>query len=274
MVKKLFFVVKTNRPRKWKKPAALNEFETANLLNLTAPGNLARIHPNFQPSLQAAVRDMNKLSQEREWVIKPSDKNGGLALMPFAAYDAAMKEKLAQTFKDENGNDQQKYPKATKQQLAKEYRRLKELVAEGKREGFVGEKDAAVAIPPKPTAARLYGNPKVHKAAREDLGIPPLREIVSCSGSNSEGLGKLVDSFTRPVDENCASFLQDTPHLLRKIRQLNAEGPQPEGTFIFSLDVVALYPSVPTSRGQGCKLLYFWEPGSQLEFNLAAVIQA
>ena len=81
------------------------------------------------------------------------------------------------------------------------------------------------------------------------MGIPPLREIVSCSGSNTEGLGKLVDSFTRPVDESCSSFLQDTPHLLRLIEQLNNVGPQPEGTFIFSLDVVALYPSVPTSRG-------------------------
>ena len=31
--------------------------------------------------------------------------------------------------------------------------------------------------------------------------------------------------------------------------------------------------TTPTST-QGCKLLYFWEPGSQLEFNLAADIQA
>ena len=121
--------------------------------------------------------------------------------MPFEAYDAAMKEKLGQTFKDENGNDQLKYPPATKQQLAEEWRLLKTLVGEGVREGFVGEKDGAVAMPREPTSARLYGNPKVHKPARADTGIPPLREIVSCAGSNSEGLGKLVDSHTRPVDE-------------------------------------------------------------------------
>ena len=72
-----------------------------------------------------------------------------------------------------------------------------------------------MALPSEPTPARLYGNPKVHKPAREDLGIPPLREIVSCSGSNTEGLGKLIDSVTRPVDEGCSSFLEDTPHLLR-----------------------------------------------------------
>jgi hypothetical protein len=166
--------------------------------------------------------------------------------MPFASYDAAMKEKLIQTFVDMNDNEQQKYPKATKLQLAKEYRRLR---AEGERKCFVKEEDATASMPPELAAARLYGNPKVHEEVREELGILPLREIVSCSGSNSEGLGKLVDSFTWQVDESCASFLQDTPHLLRQIRQLNTKGSQPEGTFIFSLDLVVLYPSVPTSRG-------------------------
>ena len=90
--------VKTNRPRQWRKPPALTEFENANLLNLTSHSNLAKIRPNFPPLLQAAVRDMNEMSKKREWVIKPTDKNGGLAIMPFAAYDQAMKEKLTQTF--------------------------------------------------------------------------------------------------------------------------------------------------------------------------------
>ena len=76
-----------------------------------------------------------------------------------------------------------------------------------------------------------------------------LREIVSCAGSNTEGPGKLVDSYTRPVDESFKSFLQDTPHLLRLIEELNNQGPQPPGTFIFSLGVVAPYLSIPTNKG-------------------------
>ena len=75
--------VKTNRPKRWRKPAALTEFENANLLNLTSSSNLVKIRPNFSPRLQAAVKDMNMRSQQREWLIKPSDKNGGLALMPY-----------------------------------------------------------------------------------------------------------------------------------------------------------------------------------------------
>ena len=44
--------VKTNRPRQWRKPPALTEFENANLLNLTSHSNLAKIRPNFPPLLQ------------------------------------------------------------------------------------------------------------------------------------------------------------------------------------------------------------------------------
>ena len=241
--------VKTNLPRKWRKPAALGEFENANMLNLTSKANLVKIRPNFPPLLQAAVKDMNTMSLQREWILKTSDKNGGLAIMPFAAYDAALREKLTQTFVNADGIEQPKYPPATKQQLKAEWRLLKSLVEEGVREGYIGEKDGKVAMPREPTAARLYGNPKVHKPIREDLGIPPLREIVSCAGSNTEGLGKLVDYYTRPVDEACSSYLQDTPHLLRLIEEINIDGPQPQGTYIFSLDVVALYPSVPTHKG-------------------------
>ena len=76
-----------------------------------------------------------------------------------------------------------------------------------------------------------------------------MREIVSCSGTNTEGLGKLVDHELRPVNEAARSFIQDTPDLLRRIQAINERGPQPPGTIPISRDVVALYPSVPTDRG-------------------------
>ena len=40
----------------------------------------------------------------------------------------------------------------------------------------------------------------------------------------------------------------DTPDLLRKVDMLNSLGEQPVGNHLFTVDVVALYPSVPTSR--------------------------
>ena len=240
--------VRTDLPRKWNPPGALKDFETANLFNLSSPANLAKIHPNINPLQAAAIKDMQQRSAAREWVIKPSDKSGGMAFLPFKAYDDTMREKLQETFTGADGNLQPKYPRSSKAALKREWKRIDQLVGEGVRRGWVNEKDGKVAMPSEPKAGRLYGNPKVHKPVRADTGIPPLREIVSCSGSNVEGLGKLVDHYTRPVDEAAASYLQDTPDLLRQIKLLNQEGPQPAGTTIFSVDVVALYPSVPTER--------------------------
>ena len=172
-----------------------------------------------------------------ENVDKEADKGGGWGILPFKAYNDAILTKLEEKCLDAEGREQPKYPRSSPQQLKREYAIVKSLVDEGRRKGFVGEKDAENAMPPKPTPARLYGNPKTHKAIQPGSEIPPLREIVSNSGSNCEGLGKIIDAITRPVDERASTFIMDTPDLLRKIEQLNEAGPQPIGTHLFSCDV-------------------------------------
>ena len=194
-------------------------------------------------------KDLKQLQAEKIIVIKEADKGGGWGILPFKAYNDAIQAKLGATYLEADGQEKPKYPKSSPQQLKREYALVKSLVEEGRRKGFIGEKDAENAMPSKPTPARLYGNPKTHKEIQPGCVIPPLREIVSNSGSNCEGLGKLIDSITRPVDERASTFIMDTPDLLRKIEQLNEAGPQPIGTHLFSCDVVALYPSVRTARG-------------------------
>ena len=48
-----------------------------------------------------------------------------------------------------------------------------------------------------------------------------------------------------------ASYVQDTPHVLRQLDEMNKVGPQRSGTFLFTMDVVDMYPSIPTARGPG-----------------------
>ena len=55
-----------------------------------------------------------------------------------------------------------------------------------------------------------------------------------------------MDFYLRPVDEVALSFTQNMLVLLRKIQRENEIGPQVEGTRLFSLDVVAMYPLIPT----------------------------
>ena len=217
-------VPKVNLPRGHPPPKALQAFECANSHNLSSPANLRKKVPNFSPRLRGAVEDLVSLQREREVVLKQTDKTGCWAVMPFESYDISIKEKLQETFL-EGGVEKPKYPPSSQAKLKKEHKALTAMIREGVTKGFIGEKDAAAAMPDKPTAGRLYGLPKDHKPVRPETGLPPLREVVSCSGGNLEGPGKIVDNFLQRVDEQVPTFLRDTPHLLRKIEELHSLGP-------------------------------------------------
>ena len=53
-------------------------------------------------------------------VIKPTDKTGGLAVLPFPAYNQAMRATLAETFINDEGEEKLKYPATTKVKLKEE----------------------------------------------------------------------------------------------------------------------------------------------------------
>ena len=141
---------------------------------------------------------------------------------------------------------------------------MAKLVKEAVDKGFICVEDGVAAMPAEPTPGRLYCNPKDHKAVRLETGLPPLRVIVSNSGSSTEGLGKIVDYVVRPVDMAAASYVQDTPHVLRQLDEMNKVGPQRSGTFLFTMDVVDMYPSIPTARGPGVQRTALERAGSWL----------
>ena len=71
-------------------------------------------------------------------------------------------------------------------------------------------------------AAKFYCNFKVHKPHEN---IPPERAIFSGSGSITENISIYVDHHIKEIATKHASYLQDTPHLLRIIHKIN-EGPK------------------------------------------------
>jgi hypothetical protein len=88
--------------------------------------------------------------------------------------------------------------------------------------------------------ARFYLLPKVHKA-----GVPG-RPVISACGSPTEGLSEIVDYFLQPYIPSIPSYIKDTSDFLSKLRTL---GSIPSGAFLVTVDVVALYPSIPHSDG-------------------------
>ena len=45
-------------------------------------------------------------------IVKPTDKTGGLAILPFEGYDLEVQETLAEKYVEE-GEEKQKYPKSS-----------------------------------------------------------------------------------------------------------------------------------------------------------------
>ena len=58
------------------------------------------------------------------------------------------------------------------------------------------------------------------------------RAIVSQCGSMISNIGKVVDYHIKDVSTQHASYLQDTPHLIRKIEEINDRGKLPENSMI------------------------------------------
>ncbi|XP_077330261.1 uncharacterized protein LOC143964418 [Lithobates pipiens] len=97
-----------------------------------------------------------------------------------------------------------------------------------------------VADPKTPT---LYAIPKIHKHALD----PPGRPIVSGNGCLTEPASALIGDFLRPFVEGLTSYLQDTRDLLKVLDGMCIS----ENSWLVTLDVEALYNSIPHDLGIG-----------------------
>lgn len=92
-----------------------------------------------------------------------------------------------------------------------------------------------------PREAELYGLPKTHKS-----GPTPVRPIVSSTDSVTEKLGWMLSRLFTPALQLIDSYIDSSEDLLSFLGQVEC---LPPGSFVFSLDVNSLYPSVPLFEG-------------------------
>ena len=120
----------------------------------------------------------------------------------------------------------------------------RDIIVEGVEIGFIHPDDRELMIPGDPKPGRYYGLPKLQKPREtwpEGQNIPPLRPIVSGSGTISENLSHLIDEQAKNEVKKLDSYLEDTRHLLQLIHKENLRGPQPPGTVPVMLDIKGMY---------------------------------
>ena len=86
--------------------------------------------------------------------------------------------------------------------------------------------------------ARFYLLPKVHKR----LYHIPGRPVISKCGFYTKNISFFFDFYLQSLPKNVESNIKDRDYFLRKIKEL---GQLREGTILWTIDVVGLYPNIP-----------------------------
>ena len=188
-------------------------------------------------------RELKSLCKDNSIVIKPEDKGSSLMVQDKSNYISISISKTCEELI--NGNVYEKLNEdATDQNVSA----VKEIVNNMLLVGDIKEETAEYLIPSEAKPSRFYTLPKTHKV-KPGSDVLPVRPVISGCGSATERLSEFVDYHLKPSVPKLESLVKDSKHLIRKIEETNAKGPLPEGSSLFTIDVVAMYPSVPKDLG-------------------------
>ena len=77
----------------------------------------------------------------------------------------------------------------------------------------------------------------------EGKQIPPMRLVISGSGSNTEYISRFLDFYIKPLVKRLPSYLEDTKDFLNSL-EIFKESAIPMDVVPVSIDVVSLYGSI------------------------------
>ena len=183
-------------------------------------------------NLNAEERDaLRNLQSDQNIVVREADKGSAVVVMDRERY---IKEGNRQL------DDDKVYKRVTASTINDIELDISRLAGHLLNVGVITEDMYHHAVREDTKPARFYLLPKVHKR-----GVPG-RPVISACGSATEGLSEIVDYFLQPYIPAIPSHIKDTSDFIHKI---NAIGSIPAGALLVTIDVVALYPSIPHSDG-------------------------
>jgi len=198
-----------------------------------------KTRPNLK---REEISALEELKRNPNIVIKKADKDGALVVLKIESYRAMGQAHL----RDENTYKPLLNPQEELQRVQEEGKRLVSRFycldsPTGKRSSFsAAQRDALLAH--KASIPHWYILPKTHKKMDEETGTWPGRPVLSGCCAPTRPVDRLLTTFLSPLLELLPERLQDTTHFLRKLR----EAPRLEGEiYLFSFDIVSLYPSIP-----------------------------
>ncbi len=170
---------------------------------------------------------LKKLKANSDIIIKSADKGGAVVVWDRQLYTQEANRQLSDTNTytriqgDPISANQEKVSKSVKDLIKK-----KDLPATAKN-----------LIHPCPQTANFYMLPKIHK-----LNTPG-RPIVSSHSCPTVYIATYLDSILIPLVQKLPTYVQDSPHMLRILKDFHLGGPGDK--FLFTMDIASLYTCLP-----------------------------
>jgi hypothetical protein len=186
------------------------------------------------------------LRRDDSIIVKPSDKSKGFVVLDKNDYV----DKLNQ-FVLADGQ----FTKVTKDPTKHDEAKVKRILADLKE--TIPEYISAAITPSHSRCAELYALIKDHKPDN------PARPISSTCGTPCEGISWLVDRILSQLLPFIPTYVRNSYDFLENLKSAFPNG-YPEGTILFSLDVVSLYNNIPINEGIDACIEFLSEHSSEV----------
>ena len=243
---KIFNIKKRNLPKNYKSPNQLKTFLGAVKSELTDSENRNPAKCNLPPNQLQALKELIQLQKDRKIILKKCDKGAGIIILNFEDYMTAANEHLMSEHNLDNGEKIKFYSKVDTHHVEKVKTKITKILQEAFDNDILTNEEYEAMNPNAKNVGKFYMNFKVHKP--HDI-IPPGRPIVSGCNSMISNIGKYVDFHINDISTAHPSYLQDTPHFIRMIENINKQGRLPDNTIIVTWDVISLYTIIPQKEG-------------------------
>ena len=190
---------------------------------------------NLTPEARKAMERLQEKVRTKDWAVRQADKGGGITVEPFGYMREDGQEEL---------KDATTFEKREKSSVGKIIREVEGKLQDMRDRGIITTKMREFMSAKNRKEGVMKINRKVHKKVKSN-GRHPTRVYISGIKTPTEGIAGLVEEELREGVEGQKSFVQDTADFLRKMEEIGCLG---QDEFMFTMDVVGLYPSVPREK--------------------------
>ena len=247
----IFKTHKRNLPKNYTTPKELKTYLSSVKSELTDPKNRNTIKCNIPIEEIAALKELIRLQRERIIIVKACDKGAGIIILDFNNYLKACYEHLLEKQTHKEGQESNYYVEVNDSEIDKSKLIIKSVINEALEDNIITKEEAKAMDPSEKNISKFYMNFKVHKP-HTPMSTPPPRPIISGSGSMTENIGIYVDHNLKHMANKHESYLQDTPHFLRIIDEINTGQELPENALLVTMDVTGAYTNIPQEDGIQC----------------------